>query len=117
MKRPLNSQQLGTQGEREFPSLCADLVLNDSGEDMAGWDYIVDLPNEKIGDMEFPDRPDDPLSAKVQLKTIWDDNQSIKLPLKSAQRLAAYSGPAFFGCAKDKPPASDYVFLGSSCLR
>lgn len=95
MKRPLDSDTLGELGEKEFGALCAraDLIANVVSRDRAGWDYTIDfrLDNERRG---LDSRPA-PISARVQVKTQWDDRDAIKLRLSSAEHLVKHHGPSF----------------------
>ncbi|WP_156815835.1 hypothetical protein [Ahrensia kielensis] len=91
----MSSDELGTSGERKFPTYCAGLVVNKSTEDRAGWDYLLDATNEDVAKEDFQDLADDILSAKVQLKTLWHDNSRVKIKLRALQRLTSYNGPAF----------------------
>lgn len=93
--RPLSNDTLGKKGERRFGELCddANLIANTADHDRAGWDYIVDfrLPTDGKG---LDARPA-PISARVQVKTQWDDQTAVKLRLTSAEHLVKHNGPSF----------------------
>lgn len=93
--RPLSNDALGKKGERRFGELCddADLIANIADHDRAGWDYVVDfrLP----GDGKRLDARPAPISARVQVKTQWDDQSAVKLRLTSAEHLVKHNGPSF----------------------
>lgn len=93
--RLLSSDALGKKGERRFGELCddANLIANGSDYDRAGWDFVVDfrLPT----DGRALDARPAPISARVQVKTQWDDQSTIKMRLTSAEQLIKYNGPSF----------------------
>jgi len=93
--RPLDSDTLGELGEKEFGALCAraDLIANIASRDRAGWDYVIDFRADK-GLRGLDVRPA-PISARVQVKTQWNDQDGIKLRLSSAEQLVKHNGPSF----------------------
>lgn len=115
-QRSLSSEELGREGERIFPTFCTGLIVNNSDEDLAGWDYIIDFENKDIEINDFPDKVDDPLAARVQLKTIWYDNKKVKAPLKAMQRLVAYNGPSFLIVQKYHPEKKVIEIFASEIL-
>jgi hypothetical protein len=94
MTRPLNSDQLGKKGETRFSDLCIDagLIPNQSDWDRKGWDFVVDWPQHAVS--AYDQRPM-PLSALVQLKTVWIGATSVSLRLSSAEHIARDIKPAF----------------------
>lgn len=93
--RPLSNDALGKKGERRFGELCddANLIANTADHDRAGWDYIVDFRLPTDG-KRLDARPA-PISARVQVKTQWDDQSAVKLRLTSAEHLVKHNGPSF----------------------
>lgn len=93
--RPLDNDSLGKKGETRFGELCVDakLIANVASWDRAGWDYIVDfrLPRES---RRLDARPA-PITARVQVKTQWEDQGAVKLRLSSAEQLIKHHGPSF----------------------
>ena len=60
-----------------------------------GWDYLVEVPfNTLRGDEPFDVRRKEP-DMKVQVKTIWADNDSVDVKLIAAERLARWEYPSF----------------------
>lgn len=100
MERPLNSDQLGKKGEHRFPELCVDdgLIANPSSWDRKGWDFVVDWPFEPSAD-GYDKRPS-PLSCLVQVKTVWDDTDAIKVTLSAIEHLAKDVKPAFIAALR-----------------
>jgi hypothetical protein len=91
----MNKQQkLGYKGQQRFGELCADvgLTYNSSQVDLAGWDFIVNFPDDES---ERVDRRRTPLSCLVQVKTIEHTTRLAVLKLNMAQRLALDTLPAF----------------------
>lgn len=95
--RPLSSNELGEKGENRFREICADakLICNSSDRDLTGWDAIVEFPFQAPGENSTLDNRIAPLSCHFQIKTIWEENESIRLQLSSAERLAKELKPAF----------------------
>lgn len=95
IERPLDSDTLGKKGERRFGEICDDakLIANFADHDRAGWDYIVDfrLPSGTRG---LDARPA-PITARIQVKTQWDDRDEVKLRLSAAEQLVKHNGPSF----------------------
>lgn len=91
----MNKQQkLGHKGQQRFGELCAEvgLTFNSSQVDLAGWDFIVNFPDDES---ERVDRRRTPLSCFVQVKTIEHTTKSAVLKLNMAQRLVLDALPAF----------------------
>lgn len=96
-KRHLNSDELGHKGELHFATVCNDahLVANRVDRDRNGWDFIVDFPFRSDGPPTSLDKRDAPISCRVQVKTIWHDNEAVELRLSAAERLAKDPKPTF----------------------
>lgn len=94
--RPLNSDQLGAKGEAKFDELCHDakLIPNKNSRDRAGWDYVVEWPTED-GSTYSRDRLPAPLATLVQVKSVWDSTQNIKMRLSSIERLVKDPRPSY----------------------
>ena len=92
-----NSDELGEKGQSRFRELCADakLVCNSSDRDLAGWDFIVEFPFQKVAAFSSLDKRGAPISCHVQVKTMWNTNDRFKLRLSSAERLAKEVKPSF----------------------
>ncbi|WP_186128968.1 hypothetical protein [Burkholderia gladioli] len=91
----MNKQQkLGYKGQQRFGELCAEvgLTFNSSQVDLAGWDFIINFPDDES---ERADRRRTPLSCFVQVKTIEHATRSVVLKLNMAQRLALETLPSF----------------------
>lgn len=88
--------------------LCADakLVCNQSDRDRTGWDFIVEFQFEtEVGVLEPLESRKTPVSCHVQVKTLLDKNDKIKMRLSSAERLA-----------KELKPSFVYIFKVNSAL-
>jgi hypothetical protein len=103
----LNSDELGLKGQSRFAEICNDakLVRNSSShQDRTGWDYIVEFSQEPpTGDATLDTRGS-PLSCHVQVKTMRESNDTFKMRLSAAERLAKEPKPAFvyvFKVSKD----------------
>lgn len=93
--RAINSDKLGEKGKKRFGEICADanLECNASDYDRTGWDFIAEFPFIPVG-ASLEERKK-PVSCHVQLKTIWEENELVKLRLSSAEHLAKELKPAF----------------------
>jgi hypothetical protein len=93
--RKINSDELGDKGENRFQELCSDarLTCNKASRDRTGWDFIVEFPMDE-SDVSLDHRPPS-WTCYVQVKTIWDDNDTIAVNLKMAERLAKQPNPSF----------------------
>lgn len=95
---PLNADELGKKGEARFSEICSDtkLVRNPSiDHDRTGWDYIVEFEQQAPSGGETLDTRRSPLSAHVQVKTMWNKNDRFRMRLSAAERLAKEPKPAF----------------------
>jgi hypothetical protein len=93
----LNSDQLGKKGESRFSEICSDgkLTCNPSTHDRTGWDFIVEFPYDPPGLQLSLDKRRSPISCHVQVKTMWSSNDTFRMRLSSAERLAKEPKPAF----------------------
>ena len=93
----LNSDQLGKKGEARFSEICSDakLTCNPSSYDRTGWDFIVEFPFDPPGRQPSLDKRRSPISCHVQVKTMWSSNDTFRMRLSSAERLAKEPKPAF----------------------
>ncbi|MGY2902163.1 hypothetical protein [Bradyrhizobium sp. URHC0002] len=94
----LNADELGKKGEARFSEICSDtkLVRNPSiDHDRTGWDYIVEFEQQPPSGSETLDTRRTPLSAHVQVKTMWNKNDRFRMRLSAAERLAKEPKPAF----------------------
>ena len=93
----LSSDELGKKGESCFSEICSDakLTCNPSTYDRTGWDFIVEFPYESLGQQSTLDKRHSPISCHVQVKTMWSSNDSFRMRLSSAERLAKEPKPAF----------------------
>ena len=89
--RPLNPDELGDLGEKEFAKLCVSghMICNESGRDRTGWDFIVESPFPTSSFTPMDQRPQPP-ECRSQVKTVWAGQKNIKLRLSSAERLAKH---------------------------
>ena len=104
----LNSDQLGEFGQSHFRTLCAEagLICNEATRDRTGWDFIVEFPFPAPENMISVDGRLIPTSCYIQVKTLWERNNTIKLRLSSLERLAKVAQPSFI-----------YIFkVSSSCI-
>lgn len=89
---------MGRAGQTKFGELCdlGKLVANDSSRaDRMGWDYLIEVPLDAWrGEESFDSRHKVP-DIKVQVKTIWADNDSVDVELLAAERLARWEYPSF----------------------
>ncbi len=95
--RPLSSEELGRKGEFIFASMTPDasLVANKAADaDIMGWDYFLEFSHDLVSVLPLDKRPH-PLECKIQIKTIWDDRESITLTLSAADKLARSRFPSF----------------------
>ena len=95
--RRLNSDELGATGEPKFQSLCADakLICNKSQRDRTGWDFIVEFPFDPTPESVPLDKRSAPISCHFQTKTMWEQSDTFKMRLSSAERLAKEVKPSF----------------------
>jgi len=93
----LNSDQLGEKGQHRFAEICSDakLICNRSTYDRTGWDFIVEFPFGRSFEKSSLDKRRIPISCHVQVKTMWSSNDSFRIRLSSAERLAKEPKPAF----------------------
>jgi hypothetical protein len=94
----LNADELGKKGEARFSEICSDtkLVRNPSiDHDRTGWDFIVEFEQQTPSGSETLDTRRSPLSAHVQVKTMWNKNDRFRMRLSAAERLAKEPKPAF----------------------
>ena len=92
----LTSDQLGKKGEDEFALLCsnAGLISNRVQQDRTGWDFLVELPFPISEPQEIWDRRPQPPECRVQVKTVWEHTNIVRVRLSSAERLAKHVLPA-----------------------
>lgn len=92
----IESDELGHIGETKFSAMCAEvgLICNQSLRDRAGWDFIVDFPQES-NVLQVFDKRATPLSCAVQVKSVNAGQRTISLRLTAAERLAKDPKPAF----------------------
>ena len=96
-RHTLNADELGEKGQSRFQEICADakLVCNKSYRDRTGWDFIVEFPFSDTEGQRSLDSRDAPPSSLVQVKTLLAHNNSFKMRLSAAERLAKEIKPAF----------------------
>lgn len=92
----MTPDELGEKGESKFKELCADagLICNKSDRDRAGWDFVVDFPEDEKSEKSYDNRLG-ALSCIVQQKTILSTSKSISMKLNMAERLAKEIKPSF----------------------
>jgi hypothetical protein len=92
-----NSDELGEMGQDKFKSLCSteSLHANSSSRDRTGWDFRVELPNNALSKTELLDKRTMPEPVMVQIKTVKESTNIVKLKLKTFERFAKISDPAF----------------------
>ncbi|HTV87357.1 MAG TPA: hypothetical protein VME63_18325 [Dyella sp.] len=92
----MRSDRLGSKGELRFGEWCEDagLICNKVQRDMAGWDFIVDFEQDAKSDEPLDGRKA-PCSCLVQVKTINESTESVKVRLNMAERLAKDLKPSF----------------------
>jgi hypothetical protein len=99
MSRPVPTgddlDRMGAKGENHLEKLCLDAGLKFSKvqPDKTGKDYIVEFDLEPPGHTPLDRRPP-PLQIVVQVKTILAKNDSAKVSLSVAERLAKDTRPA-----------------------
>ncbi|MCE9650733.1 MAG: hypothetical protein K8R18_14020 [Parvibaculum sp.] len=93
----MNSDELGEKGESRFREICADagLVCNPSTRDRSGWDFIVEFGIRKEDKFNTLDKRASPISAHVQVKTMWASGDKFSMRLSSAELLAKEPKPSF----------------------
>lgn len=92
----IESDELGHIGETKFSAMCAEvgLICNPSLRDRAGWDFIVDFPQDS-NVLQVFDKRAAPLSCAVQVKSLNAGRRTVSLRLTAAERLAKDPKPAF----------------------
>ena len=99
MSRPVPTgddlDRMGAKGENHLEKLCLDAGVKFSKvqPDKTGKDYIVEFDLEPLGHTPLDRRPP-PLQIVVQVKTILAKNDSAKVSLSVAERLAKDTRPA-----------------------
>jgi hypothetical protein len=95
--RILDADELGEKGESRFREICADarITCNQSTRDRTGWDFLVEFPFEGGRTNASLDKRPLPISAHVQVKTVWTTASTVRLRLSSAERLAKEPKPTF----------------------
>ncbi|MEX1826810.1 hypothetical protein [Luteibacter sp. CQ10] len=91
----MNSDDLGELGADAFRTWCthAGLICNPSTRDRAGWDFLVDFPHAPS--LHSLDRRPGPQSCVVQLKTVLETSDNIRIRLDMLERLAKDVKPCF----------------------
>ncbi len=98
VKRPLTSDELGRAGQTDFGGLLdrGKLIATDSSRaDRMGWDYHVEMPFDASRGTEPFDKRHKVPDMKIQVKTIWSDNDLVNVELIAAERLARWEYPSF----------------------
>lgn len=93
----ITAQEIGRIGEKTFSNFCSEsrLIINESKEDINGWDCIIE-DNEHLE--KYKNNPTEPLQQKffIQLKsTSRCSENSIKIKLSAAHKLANQVNPCF----------------------
>lgn len=97
MKRSYTSEQLGRVGESDFASMCryAKWTINKADEDLEGWDYYVQFPDDNPNvSLDLTQ----PFGCFFQIKTLWLDNDRIKCKLSTLEPFIKQPSPTFI-CA------------------
>lgn len=87
------SEDLGGMGESFFRLLAKDaqLVVNDSSDDQAGWDFEVEDSSPLVINYSNQSRP----VYRIQVKATMGDGVSLPMSFSSLLSLIQYGGPAF----------------------
>jgi hypothetical protein len=87
------SEDLGGMGESYFRLLAKDaqLVVNNSSDDQAGWDFEVEDPSPLAINYSNQSRP----VYRIQVKATMGDSVSVPMSFSSLLSLIQYGGPAF----------------------
>lgn len=97
MKRSYTSEQLGRVGESDFASMCryAKWTINKADEDLEGWDYYVQFPDDNPNvSLDLTQ----PFGCFFQIKTLWLDNDRLKCKLSTLEPFIKQPSPTFI-CA------------------
>ena len=91
------SDNLGEIGEAAFAHLCAQagLICNKSGRDRSGWDYVVQFFPECDTSKDTLDQRVLPLTSLIQVKAVFDNADTVKFRLSSAERILKFAGPSY----------------------
>jgi len=98
MSNRLPNEWLGLKGECRFQELCAEAMLaaNKSGNDVMGWDFIVEVPDSPSETGLLLDQRRAGPTCRIQVKTVWkSDEIRAEMTLSAAERLAKPAEPAF----------------------
>lgn len=92
-----DADELGRLGQNEFQNLCTRerLIANPPHEDRTGWDFRVEHPNANLNGAAQLDLQSNPEPVMVQIKTVLSTTDKITLKLRTFQRLAKLTEPAF----------------------
>ncbi len=97
-KRPSRgNEHLGKKGEARFTEICndAELACNPSiGMDKTGWDFVVEFPLQWDAIQSLEQSPS-AISCFVQVKTILDSTDTIRLPVRAATYMVTEPKPVF----------------------
>ena len=118
--------KLGKLGEKVFDLWAteADLVINSSREDEAGWDFVV----EKSPHSADPQIPPEPVhtetfsfQSRIQVKSTDDSNGYIDVKLSNWLRMVDDPRPTFFVIlefdGKNKPQRAFVIHVGEELIR
>lgn len=119
------SRDPGRLGETFFQKLCAEagLILNKSHDnDSAGWDYILEFPNNLKSSVELSSYEKDfskPV-CKIQIKSSDDSPMGHSIKLSNAARFVNDTVPAFFIFfeldGKSEPKSAYLVHVGKEVI-
>jgi hypothetical protein len=91
------NEHLGKKGEARFTEICndAELACNPSiGMDKTGWDFVVEFPLQ-WDEIQSLEQSPTPISCVVQVKTILDSTDTIRLPIRAATYMVTEPKPVF----------------------
>jgi hypothetical protein len=91
------NEHLGKKGEARFTEICndAELACNPSiGMDKTGWDFLVEFPL-KWDEIQSLEQSPTSISCVVQVKTILDSTNTIRLPVRAATYMVTEAKPVF----------------------
>jgi hypothetical protein len=91
------NEHLGKKGEARFTEICndAELACNPStGMDKTGWDFVVEFPT-RWDEVHSLEQSPTAISCFVQVKTILDSTETIKIPVRAATYMATEPKPFF----------------------
>ncbi|WP_162890633.1 hypothetical protein [Salinibacter ruber] len=123
---PARIAKLGKLGEKVFDLWAteADLVINSSREDEAGWDFVIEK-SPHSADPEIPSAPVHTetfsLQSRIQVKSTDASNGHIDVKLSNWLRMVDDPRPTFFVVlefdGRDQPQRAFVIHVGEELIR